>query len=317
MEILKDLVLRYCVIFGKRFSSKEKIAFLRVISKELGQLGYMVDAKLAKLKLATRRYENYYNAYIGDLNKAELIICTYYDTGINHFNLQKKYAFTRQFNKLSYFISIAPIIFLFIASILLNYFVFLPNIRTQGFFSISGICSVISTVLLFFLVFKFKSGIPNQKNFVCNSSSIITIINLINKLDKKDKKKIAFVLYDGGNSSQYGLKMLENYSDKMKDKKFIFIDSIGNGDNLIFLKPQESNLKIEGETFYTGKIETQLPNYMMITSGDVNKDGKIIINNAHSSKDSYLSDEIIEKHTQSLRDVCRSLMMHYTDKNQK
>ncbi|MWN05350.1 hypothetical protein [Gilliamella sp. Pas-s95] len=317
MEILKDLVLRYCVIFGKRFSSKEKIAFLRVISKELSQLGYIVDAKLAKLKLATRRYENYYNAYIGDLNKAELIICTYYDTAINCFNLQKNYAFTPQFNKLNYFISIAPIVFLFIISLILNYFVFLPNISTQGFFSFSGISSIISTVLLFFVVFKFKSGIPNQKNFVCNSSSIITIINLINQLDKKDKKKIAFVLYDGGNSGQYGLKMLESYSSQMKDKKFIFIDSIGNGNDLIYLKPEGSSLQIEGKTIYTGKMETQLPNYIMITSGNIDKEGKIVINNAHSSKDNYLSNEIIEKHTQSLHDVCRSLTTRYVNNNQK
>lgn len=46
----------------------------------------------------------------------------------------------------------------------------------------------------------------------------------------------------------------------------------------------------------------------MITSGDINEDNKILIKNAHSSKDNYLSDERLEKHTQSLRDVCRALM---------
>lgn len=150
MEILKDLVLRYCVIFGKRFSAKQKIAFLRVISKELIQLGYMVEAKLAKLKLATRRYENYYNAYIGDLNKAELIICTYYDTGVNNFNFQKKYAFSPQFSKLSYFISIAPIIILFIASLILNYFVFIPDIRTQGFLVFQALAQLFQRFFYFF-----------------------------------------------------------------------------------------------------------------------------------------------------------------------
>lgn len=317
MEIFKDLVLRYCVIFGKRFTSKEKIAFLRVISKELIQLGYIVDAKISKLKIATRRYENYYNAYIGDLNKAELIICTYYDTGINNFNLQKTYAFSSKFSKLSYFISIAPIIFLFITSLILNYFVFLPDISLYGFFSFSGISSITSTVLLFFLVFKFKTGIPNNKNFICNSSSIITIINIINELNKKEKKKIAFVLYDGGNSGEYGLKMLENYSDHMKDKKFIFIDSIGNGEDLIFLKPHQSNLQIDNMPFHHGNIETQLPNYIMITSGNIDSNGKIIINNAHSSKDNYLSEMIIVKHTQSLVNLCRSLISNTIEKHEK
>lgn len=308
MEILKDLILRYGIIFGKRFNPKEKISFLRVISKELAPLGYQVDAKLSKLKLATRRYQNYYNAYIGDLNKAEVVICTNYDTGINNFNLQKTYAFQSQFSKLTYFISVAPFIFLFIASLILNYLVFLPDIRISGFFSISGISAIVSTVLLFFLIAKFKSGIPNTKNFVCNSSSIITIINLINKLDKKEKKKIAFVLYDGGNSGQYGLKMLESYAKQIKDKKFIFLDSIANGDDLVFFKPQGSDLNIAHVHFHDGSIETQLSNYIMITSGHINEDNKILIKNAHSSKDNYLSDERLEKHTQSLRDVCRALM---------
>jgi hypothetical protein len=314
MEIFKDLVLRYCIIFGKRFSSTEKLAFLRVLSKELMQLGYMVDVKLAKLELATRRYENYYNAYIGDLNKAELIICTYYDTGLNNFNLQKNYAFSPQFSKLSYFISIAPILSLFIVSLILNYFVFVPDIRNHGFFSISGISSIISTVILFFFVLKFKSGIPNQKNFVCNSSSIITIINLINQLNKKEKKKIAFVLYDGGNSSQYGLKMLESYSKQLKSKKFIFIDSIGNSETLIFLKPQQSNLQVENITFHTGQMETKLLNYIMISSGSIDKNSKIIIHNAHSPKDSHLPNKVIEKHTQSLLAICRSLINDNADK---
>lgn len=317
MEIFKDLVLRYCVIFGKRFTSKEKLSFLRVISKELIKLGYMVDVKFSKLKLATRRYENYYNAYIGDLNKAELIICTYYDTGINNFNLQKTYAFSSKFSKWSYFVSIAPIVFLFIASLILNYFVFLPDIRLCGFFSFSGISSIILTVLLFFLVFQFKTGIPNNKNFICNSSSIITIINIINNLNKKEKKKIAFVLYDGGNRGQYGLKMLENYSDQMKYKKFIFIDSIGNSEDLIFIKPHQSNLQVDNITFHNGNFEIQLLNYIMVTSGNIDTNGKIVINNAHSSKDNYLSETIMIKHTQSLVDICRSLIGNNIEKHDK
>ena len=312
MDKFKDLVLRYCVIFGKRFTSKEKITFLRVISKELIQLGYSVEAKVAKLKLATRRYENYYNAYIGDLDKAELIICTYYDTGIKNFNLQKKYAFTPQFSKLGYLVGILPIIILFIASLILNYFVFIPKIQVEGFFSISGILSIISTILLFFIVLKYKNGIPNQKNFVCNTSSIITIINLIHQLDKKEKKKIAFVLYDDGNGGQYGLKMLESYSEQMKEKKFIFIDSIGNGEDLIFLKPKTSMLTLDGVTFHSGEMATQLTNYLMITSGNIDQDGKILIKNAGSSKDNYLSEQIITKHTQSLVNVCKALLTKHT-----
>jgi len=308
MENFRDLVFRYCVMFGRRFSYKEKVAFLRIISKELIQLGYYVDAKIAKLKLAKKRYENYYNAYIGDLNKAELIICTNYDTGINNFNLLKTHAFKPQFSKLSYFIGLIPIIILFVLSVLLNYFIFIPNIQLQGFLSFSGIASILTTVVLFFFILKFRNGIANKKNFVCNSSSIIAIINLIKKLDKKSKKQIAFVLYDGGNTNQYGLRMLENYSNNVSKKRIIFLDSIGNSQELLFFKPENSKFNIENIDFHQGKMAINFKNYMMITSGKLNENNEVVIKNGHSRKDNDLSPSIIEKHIETLYLICQQLL---------
>ncbi|WP_392561214.1 hypothetical protein RHO12_08510 [Orbus sturtevantii] len=308
MENFRDLVFRYCIMFGRRFSYKDKIAFLRIIAKELMGLGYSVDAKIAKLKLAKKRYENYYNAYIGDLNKAELIICTHYDTGINNFNLLKTYAFKPQFSKLSYFIGLSPIIILFMLSVIVNYFIFIPNIALQGFLSFSGVASILTTVVLFFFILKFRNGIANKKNFVCNSSSIITIINLIKKLDKRSKKKIAFVLYDGGNSNQYGLKMLENYSNNVSKKKIIFLDSIGNSEELLFFKPASANFEVENVNFHQGNMPINLKNYMMATAGVLNENNEVAINNAHSRKDDHLSSFIIEQHTETLHRICQQLL---------
>ncbi|WP_392563234.1 hypothetical protein RHO13_06745 [Orbus wheelerorum] len=314
MENFRDLVFRYCIMFGRRFTYKEKIAFLRIISKELIALGYCVDAKIAKLKLSKKRYENYYNAYIGDLNNAELIICTHYDTGLNNFNLLKTYAFKPQFNKLSYFIGLIPIIFLFLLSIIFNYFIFIPNIELQGFLSFSGISSILTTVVFFFFILKFRNGISNKKNFICNSSSIITIINLIKNLDKKSKKKIAFVLYDGGNTNQYGLKMLENYSNNISKKKIIFLDSIGNDEKLLFFKPEYSKFTVENIDFQQGKMAINLKNYMMITSGKLNENNEVIIKHAHSNKDNNLSSSITEQHTKILHHICQQLLSKTSDK---
>jgi len=308
MENFRDLVFRYCVMFGRRFSYKEKVTFLRIISKELIQFGYYVDAKIAKLKLAKKRYANYYNAYIGDLNKAELIICTNYDTGINNFNLLKTHAFKPQFSKLSYLIGLIPIIILFFLSVLLNYFIFIPNIQLQGFLSFSGVASILTTVVLFLFILKCKNGIANKKNFVCNSSSIITIINLIKKLDNKSKKKIAFVLYDGGNTNQYGLKMLESYSNTLSKKQIIFLDSIGNSEELLFFKPEHAEFAIENIHFHQGKMNINLKNYIMITSGKLNAENNVVIKNAHSRKDNDISPSIIEQHTETLHGICKQLL---------
>ncbi|QIQ22200.1 hypothetical protein [Zophobihabitans entericus] len=308
MDSLKDLILRYCVLFGRRFSYKEKIAFLRVISKELLQLGYHLDAKIAKLQLAKKKYENYYNAYIGDINKADVIVCTYYDTGANYFNLSKIYAFEQEFKTGRYFLSLLPIFILVALSVVLNYFVFIPGIQELGFFSVQGVSSVLSTVVLFYFILKYKNGIPNKKNFVSNTSSILVMLDTINKLDKKTKKKVAFVLYDGGTSSRYGIKMLENYSDKVRKKKVIFLDSLGNGEQLQFFKPKHFNCELENVTFHEGKMETTFKNYMMVTAGSLDADNKVQIKNAHSGKDSILSVETVEQHSEALYHVITSMV---------
>ncbi len=317
MDSLKDLIFRYCVLFGKRFSYREKISFLRVISKELIQLDYYVDAKIAKLQLAKKKYENYYNAYIGDLDNAEVIVCTYYDTGVNYFNLTKIFAFEQHFNKLRYFLGIIPIFILLAIAITLNLFIFLPNIEVSGIYSIPGVLAAIVTLSAFYIILKFKKGISNKKNFVCNTSSILVMLNTINKMDKYQKKKVAFVLFDGGCSNQYGIRMIENYSNKLESKQFIFLDSLGNSESLLFFKPKSFDFNAKQINFKEGKLETTLKKYLMITAGELNEYNKVQIKNAHSHNDNNLSDIIIEKHSTSLHSLLTLLITPQKSKNTK
>ncbi|MDF7666927.1 hypothetical protein PT273_03560 [Orbaceae bacterium ESL0727] len=313
MNNLKDLIFRYCILFGKRFSYKEKIAFLRIISKQLLQLGYYVDAKIAKLKLARKRYENYYNAYIGDLNQADIIVCTYYDTGINYFNLSKTNAFQQIFSKTRYLIGVLPIITLFLLAILLSYFLFIPNIQQIGLLSVSGLLFVSMILVSSYLIIKYRHGIPNSKNFVCNTSSILVMLNTIDKINQRDKKmkeKVAFVLYDGGCTNQFGLKMLENYSDSIRKKQIIFLDSLGNGETLHFFKPNDVDYPQNDMTFYPGNMPTTFKRYLMIAAGKLTDDQQIEIKNSHSGKDNHLSEALIEQHADSLYDLLVNLIKH-------
>lgn len=315
MDSLTDLILRYCLIFGRRFFAKEKIAFLRVISKELLQLGYQLDAKLAKLQLSKRRYQNFYNGYIGDLNKADIIICTHYDTSVKNFNLLPKYAFYNDFNKKSYFISLLPIIIIFFVSIVLNYFIFIPHIQEDGFITLSGLFSLLTTLVFFYFVIRYHNGIPNQKNFIFNSSSIVLILNLIKKLDRKQQKKIAFVLIDGGCSSAFGMRMLESYSKDIKKKTVIFLDSIGNGDEIQLFKPAGYKPDLDSVNFSEGSIDTQFKRYILITSGERDKLNRVRVKFANSNKDNTLSAERIEKHTNTILTLCFQLISNNKEKS--
>ncbi|MDF7670800.1 hypothetical protein PT276_06265 [Orbaceae bacterium ESL0721] len=308
MTDLKDLIVRYCLLFGRRFSYKEKIAFLRVIAKELIPLGYAVDAKLAKLKLRRNRYANYYNAYIGDLNHADIIVATYYDTGINSFNLSKTYPFQRAFSKKTYLIGLLPTLVLTIMAILLALFIILPTIQTAGILSPAGVISALGLLLCFYLIMRFRSGIPNKNNFVCNSSTIIVLLSMIQKLDPAAKKRIAFVLYDGGCTNQFGLRMLEDHIKNRGEKQFIFLDSIGNSESLHFFKPAHFDYQQQGITFNQGEIATSLQKYILITAGERGKDNQIVIKHANSSRDKQLSEQIALQHTNSLHQFLMTML---------
>lgn len=126
------------------------------------------------------------------------------------------------------------------------------------------------------------------------------MLKLIERLDKKTKKKIAFVLYDGGCTNQFGLKMLENYSDTIRKKPVIFLDSLGNGDTLQFFKPHHFDYQQEDITFHDGKMNTTFKKYLMITAGELDDNQQVVIKNGYSSKDNTVSDTVIEKHADSL-----------------
>ncbi|RKS85975.1 hypothetical protein DES39_1393 [Orbus hercynius] len=310
MDSLTDLILRYCIIFGRRFFAKEKISFLRVFSKEVMQLGYQLDAKLARLQLTKRRHQNFYNGYIGDLHKADIIICTHYDTGVKNFNLTNKYAFNSYFDKKNYLISLLPIIIAFLISIALNLFLFIPGIREVGLISFSGLLSLLTTIVLFYFIVRYHSGVPNQKNFVCNSSSLILLLNVMSKLDKKRKRKIAFVLLDGGCTNSFGLRMLESYSKDILKKTIIFVDSIGNDEQIQIFKPDSytPNLQDQDIEFTEGYIDTQFKRYLLLTSGHLDRLKRVKVNYANSSKDNALSAERIEKHTETILNLCSRLV---------
>lgn len=311
MDNLRDLIFRYCVLLGRRFWIKEKIAFLRVLTKELALIGYKVDVTLAKLKFSKKYSRDYYNAYIGNVNESEIVLCTYYNTGTKTFNLLKKKAFTKN---TSFLFNLIPSLSLLIIGVLLNILFFIPEINKNGILNFYGIFDIVLTLALFFFILRYKNGIPNRKNFCCNSSSIILFIHLINKLEKKYKNKMSFVLIDNDLSSDFGLRMFEDYLKNNNSKKIIFIDSITNGEQIQIFKPIRSQcLTVAPEPLFD--FQTTFQNTLFISSGDL-INNEIIIKNANTKNDNYISPERLEQMTCDILDIClNELKMTSSTKN--
>ena len=80
-EKFKDWLFRYQSIYRVRRTEKSKRRFLSALVTDLSEMreDVQVIEYNRQKKYASR------NVYVGDIDKADQIICTYYDTPIQHF----------------------------------------------------------------------------------------------------------------------------------------------------------------------------------------------------------------------------------------
>ena len=72
-ESVKDVILRYGVLLGKRNTERQKTDFLRAAQKQLEQAGFPVDITCVSASLMRRESVNMYNLYAGDFKKADVV----------------------------------------------------------------------------------------------------------------------------------------------------------------------------------------------------------------------------------------------------
>lgn len=217
MTQLQDWPLRYGVILGKRFTEKQKIAFLRSLTKDFQELGYAVDTTKSYLRLGKNERQAYYNLYAGDFKKAKQIIAVSYETPAKTFGLIKKRPFHLP-TASQQFIQILPAILLTVIAAIL-FWQLVPSIQAHGFVSVWGVLALILLAGVFFFIARYRSGIPNRVNFSQNSAAILAALSLA----KKDPA-LAFVFFDGGATNGYGLQLLEDYLKGKK--KVVFLEGL-------------------------------------------------------------------------------------------
>lgn len=98
-ESVKDVILRYGVLLGKRNTERQKTDFLRAAQKQLEQAGFPVDITCVSASLMRRESVNMYNLYAGDFKKADVVFITYYDTPLWQFFPKEQKAFDANWSR--------------------------------------------------------------------------------------------------------------------------------------------------------------------------------------------------------------------------
>lgn len=302
---MEDLLVRFGIVFGKRYNLKQRQTFLLAINEEFTKLGYLTKFANNERKNNARSVD----LFIGDIAKASTIICAHFDTPMKvlwpnyHY-----YPLNGQRSLKDYWlVTFIPGILATIFGALLIYLI-IANPYIGG--SWRPYLIFITVALSFLLATLVSKGLSNKYNINRNTASVLTILKTAEKL-KKDPS-VAFVLLDKGCSDNSGAQMLKQALPTTLTKKlFIYLDCIGDGENVIIahkehLAKESDNLKKHfkgSQNISSVKIEDAnviyTPAYFFkrcitITNGYYDKKGDIFVRNINTDADKYANIPTLE-----------------------
>ena len=231
------------------------------------------------------------NVVIGNLKTAKYVLMAHYDTPPRMPSFLMKSVLL-----LNIVVSLFPIFLVLLAA----------------YFELPMILPLIVIILM--LLYVMGIGIANKKNFNDNTSGILVLLKLMETINND---KVAYVFFDNEEKGLFGSNILASFLRKQAtykayNKKFINFDCVGRG-NLLGVAAFKKN-KLAEDIIEIGKdnnnenIDIEYRKTSILEASDhmsfkglnsvgimcYNKKGrKYKIENIHSAKDSYISEENI------------------------
>ncbi|WP_440897253.1 hypothetical protein ACS127_04640 [Amphibacillus sp. Q70] len=172
---------------------------------------------------------NLKNVYVGDIETADQIICTYYDTPPQSFGPYYLFDRKRQSKAITKFILVSSLFTLLVGT-LLTLFYMKNSHNAFDFTSFNTVFVMVCYGIYFYLLSKVAKGLSNRNNLVRNTSSILTLLALI---DEVKSKKIAFAFVDEGCFGEAGLEAVKETCKA--SAKIYWLDCVGADLDLHFI----------------------------------------------------------------------------------
>ncbi|MER2173674.1 MAG: hypothetical protein ABS911_03270 [Carnobacterium sp.] len=221
-EQLEDWYVRYHSIFGKRYTRKRKDRFLESLTADIRQ--FRSDVELDTFKLNEKDIVEYKNLYVGDIKKANTIICTYYDTPAVHLGPYQFFNVESRAKNTMLFILLSSVFYLLIG-LFFTWKVAMPVFQTNNLTSFLSLLCILFYVLYFYFLKSVARGWPNKHNLIRNTSSVLMQLYCTKQFKNK---KVAFAFLDAGCTNNSGLEKVMDKSDAV----ICMLDSIGSEENL-------------------------------------------------------------------------------------
>ena len=216
-EKFKDWLFRYQSFYRVRRTDKSKQRFLSALVADISDMRKDVQV------IEYNRHKKYAsrNIYVGDIEKADRIICTYYDTPIQHFGPYVLFDREAQEKRTTSFIIVSSVLLIMagIAGTLLY-----TQYASDAFdvLSLRTLLTGLAYGIYFYLLGKVTKGLPKRRTLIRNTSSVLAMLAMISEA-KGEKTAFAFV--DEGIFGESGLEAM--LTPQNKKAKIFFLDCVG------------------------------------------------------------------------------------------
>lgn len=216
-EKFNDWLFRYQYIYRSRFSEKSKQRFLRALVTDIAEIreDISVIEYDRQKKYASR------NIYVGNVEKADHIICTYYDTPPKHFGSYFLFDRKEQARRTTISILISSLLMILFGILVTSFYI---KFLTTEFvlFSFQTLLLISFFGGYFVLLGRITKGALNKKTLARNTSSVLALLKIINETRSK---RIAFAFIDEGSYGEKGLKSL--LESAKNSTQIFYLDSVG------------------------------------------------------------------------------------------
>lgn len=306
---MRDLMMKYGITLGKRFTRSQKNLFLNEITRELKNCG--CDVSLAKQK----GMQESLHLMIQNPLDAKAVIISHYDTPSRSLIGSPGYfPFDPELNarteKLNLLVQGLLGLTLTAAAVL-------PAMRFLEMPLIFKILTLILFGIQGWMVFSLTRGLANKLNYSRSSGAVVLIRQLAE--DLRAVPEVGLILADGCADSWHGYRQLAKAYPELQNKKILMLDAVADGEMLTAamaenqedeldasLFEQQAPLPVVIKKFRADKARRSELGFfqktLLISCGKVREDRRFVIPDVRTPKDYHVNMEIMQWLRQT---ICR------------
>lgn len=271
-DIFNDRLARYSFMYRSRNSNKEKTRFLKALVTDISQ----VRKDISVIEYSNQKKFSARNVYVGNIEKADQIVCTHYDTPPAYLGDYVLFDRKKQQKQTTKAVLCTSLIWVFLG--ILGTLLYMKLVSAPFvLFSVQTACLALIYGGYFVVLSKLSKGAWNPKNLIRNTSSVLCLLQMLT--ENKNQKKVAYAFVDEGCYGERGLDVL--MSSVKKNAKVYYLDSIG----------ADATLNVMGQQFKKEVAESKKIRYVSpkdeinyLFCADMNQDKEFYLDKSKLNK---------------------------------